>query len=117
MFSALAASAPILQLPGLYPCHQYFDIVTRDFANYSLNCTQTIRNSWSAFRRVAQTQTGLDWIMKTFKLCQKLTNDQLANFLTWISSTWESLAMTDYPNPASFLQPLPAYPIGVSLNI
>jgi len=112
---ALAGSAPILQFPGIYNCSGYFDIITNDFKKYSLNCSQTIRNSWDAVRRLAKTDEGLKWLTETFVLCESLKVSDINTFITWLSSTWESLAMIDYPNAASFLQPLPAYPIGVSL--
>lgn len=110
---ALAGSAPILQFPGIYNCSGYFDIVTNDFHNYSPNCSKTIRNSWPAVRRLANTQEGRIWLSDTFVLCRTLEANDTDLFVSWLSSTWESLAMIDYPNAASFLQPLPAYPIGV----
>jgi lysosomal Pro-X carboxypeptidase len=64
-------------------------------------------------RRVASTEDGRNWLTQTFTLCKPLEANETDAFIAWLSSTYESLAMIDYPNPASFLQPLPAYPIGV----
>jgi hypothetical protein len=114
---ALAGSAPILQFPGIYNCSGYFDIITNDFKKYSQKCSQTIRNSWDAVRRLAKTDEGLKWLTETFVLCESLKVSDTNTFISWLSSTWESLAMIDYPNAASFLQPLPPYPIGVSHQI
>ncbi|XP_054167526.1 lysosomal Pro-X carboxypeptidase-like [Oppia nitens] len=108
---ALAASAPILQFPGIYDCNGYFDIVSKDFKDYSVNCYESIRKSWPAVRRLLDTVDGRKWLSKTFVMCKPLEETQKEDFVSWLSNTWESLAMIDYPNPASFLQPLPAYPI------
>lgn len=52
----------------------------------------------------------------TFKQCpdEPIKSDEdLESFVVWLSSTYDNLAMTDYPNPAQFLSPLPAYPMKV----
>ena len=113
MLSALAASAPILEFPGIYDCHKYYEVQTKDFENYSPLCSSSIRNSWKAIRRVAQTEEGLAWLTHQFQLCKPLTKDKVNDFVAFIMNAWDSMAMTDYPNPANFLQPLPAYPIKV----
>lgn len=111
---ALAASAPILQFPGIYQCNQYTDISTQDFTNYSPLCSSSVRNSWKAMRRVAQTEEGLAWLTTQFQLCKPLKNDTIELFISFVQNAWDSMSMTDYPNPATFLQPLPAYPIKVA---
>lgn len=107
--SALASSAPVLQFPGIYKCDGYYDVITKDFEGYSTNCSQSIRNSWPALRRVGQTSEGRSWLTKTFALCAPLNETQV--LVDWLLNTYGNLAMVDYPNPASFLAPLPAYPI------
>ena len=114
---ALASSAPLLQFPGITDCHGYFSIVTRDFSDYASTCADSIRASWPAIRERASTAEGRAWLSARFNLCsgeQLQTPAALERFVTWISSAYEYLAMTDYPNPATFLQPMPAYPIRVS---
>nr|AYV89001.1 lysosomal Pro-X carboxypeptidase isoform X2 [Tetranychus truncatus] len=111
---ALAASAPILQFPGLYDCNGYNSIVTKSFRSYSEQCYLSIKNSWDAIQRVGSNGVGLRWISDNFNLCKPLSNSSdLNDFSSWLQDTFGSLAMIDYPNPADFLEPLPAYPIGV----
>lgn len=82
---------------------------------------------------------GLEWLSDTFGLCQPLKNaSSVADLQGWLSNTWFNLAMgehimylcvrldvcdnhvfisqytVDYPVDASFLEPLPAWPINVS---
>ena len=116
---AVAGSAPIWQFPGIYDCHQFYQIVTKDFADYSPACAETIRLSWKHMRDKLATSDGRKWISQKFNLC---TEEDLESpsfqdrFVAWITSAYESLSMTDYPNPAVFLQPMPAYPIRVRFD-
>ncbi|KAI2800141.1 hypothetical protein BLOT_014051 [Blomia tropicalis] len=116
VIGALAGSAPILQFPGIYNCSQYYEIATKSFENYSPLCSSSIRKSWAAMRRVAKTDEGRSWLTNLFRLCNPLTEDTVNEFISFVSSAWDSMAMTDYPNPASFLQPMPAYPIKVACS-
>jgi lysosomal Pro-X carboxypeptidase len=116
---ALAASAPVRQFPGIYDCHGYFSIVTKDFSDYSQTCSDTIRASWPLIRERASSEDGRRWLSQKFNLCpgEELSSDaSVDRFVAWISAAYEYMAMTDYPNPAVFLQPMPAYPIRVCLE-
>ena len=51
---------------------------------------------------------------KTFKLCKPLkTMADVLALKAWLAETYGNLAMVDYPYSASFLEPLPAWPIKV----
>ncbi len=66
---------------------------------------------WSLF--VAE--EGLAWLSMEWKLCQPLKNKtDVKNLKDYLTNVWTNLAMVDYPYPANFLAPLPAYPIKVS---
>ncbi|XP_074601457.1 lysosomal Pro-X carboxypeptidase-like isoform X2 [Brevipalpus obovatus] len=108
---SLASSAPIEQFQGLYDCRGYNDRASKSFRDYSENCFQSIKKCWNAFNRVGSTDEGLQWLHDTFHLCQDLKASDLSTFVGWISDSFGTLAMIDYPNPADFLAPLPAFPI------
>ncbi|XP_078739191.1 lysosomal Pro-X carboxypeptidase [Lampetra fluviatilis] len=110
---ALAASAPIWQFTGLAECGAYARIVTRTFQTRGgAACPHSVRRSWAAIDHVASTVDGLRWLGSTFRLCAPLggPGDVLA-LKAWLAETWGDLAMVDYPYAASFLQPLPAFPV------
>ncbi|ETE64189.1 Lysosomal Pro-X carboxypeptidase, partial [Ophiophagus hannah] len=68
-------------------------IVTEDFKKSGIGCSETIKNSWAAIKRIADTD--------------------VINFREWLRGTWIYVAMVDYPYEAAFLQPLPAWPVKV----
>lgn len=116
---ALAASAPVWQFPGLGDCHAYFSIVTKDFADYSEDCADSVRRSWKVIRDLGSSEEGRKNLSQKFKLCpgeELNSKSSVDRFVSWVSSAYEYMAMTDYPNPATFLQPMPAYPIRVCLT-
>ncbi|KAG8431555.1 hypothetical protein GDO86_018247 [Hymenochirus boettgeri] len=111
---AIASSAPIWQFEDLVPCNTYYQIVTNDFKNSGPGCSESVRNSWAAINRMAETSDGLQWLSGVFHLCSPLkTKEDVISFKGWLSETWVSLAMVDYPYAANFLEPLPAWPIQV----
>ncbi|KAF7651732.1 hypothetical protein LDENG_00106390 [Lucifuga dentata] len=111
---ALAASAPIWHFPGMVPCGNLYKIVTQDFAKSGYNCDVNIRRSWKSIDNISSTASGLQWLSEEFSLCSPLKKmDDVLGFKNWLQETWVYLAMVDYPYEASFLQPLPAWPIQV----
>lgn len=56
---------------------------------------------------------GMEFLAKSFHLCQSPTSFNVNDLINWLSDTWSFLAMTNYPYPTKFLVPLPAYPINV----
>lgn len=111
---AIAASAPILQFPGITPCEDFGKVVTADFAKESAECVEVIRKSWDAVNTVAADDAGKTWLSDTWKLCNPLVSEGNVTALkSYLTNVWTNLAMVDYPYPANFLAPLPAYPIKV----
>ena len=94
--------------------------ITRDFEGASPSCKDNIRHSWQAIEVVGSegqpvqsklgatasthslvttgfpsvTGGGLEWLSKTFRLCQPLHRGSGVQTLTsWIQDTWFNLAM------------------------
>ncbi|XP_047103081.1 lysosomal Pro-X carboxypeptidase [Schistocerca piceifrons] len=109
---AIAASAPILQFPGLVPCEAFYRIVTSDFSSESKECSNTIRKSWDIIRKLSKTDEGRKWLSTNWTLCKPLQSEADADLLmSWLTDVYTNLAMLDYPYATNFLLPLPAYPI------
>lgn len=109
---ALAGSAPVVQFPGIYDCNIFYDIVTKDYRDYSLDCVKVIQLAWPAIRRIANESNGIEFIREAFHLCPaEEKKSSLEDLIVLLTNALINMAMTDYPNPADFLAPLPAYPI------
>ncbi|XP_034024350.1 lysosomal Pro-X carboxypeptidase [Thalassophryne amazonica] len=111
---ALASSAPIWQFPDMVKCGDFFKIVTQDFSRSGRYCDANIRRSWKAIDNISSSVAGLQWLTEQFSLCTPLKGkNAVGKFKNWLQETWVNLAMVDYPYEASFLQPLPQWPIKV----
>ncbi|XP_041357305.1 lysosomal Pro-X carboxypeptidase-like [Gigantopelta aegis] len=114
---ALAASAPIWQFQGLTPCSAFLNVTTNTFSSTSRTCANNIRRSWKTIDEITVTAEGRRHVSKTFRLCKDLTSTaDVTIFKDWLSNIWVNLAMVDYPYPANFLEPLPAWPIKVACS-
>jgi hypothetical protein len=52
-----------------------------------------------------------------FQLCYPLqTQTDMSNLFNWINNAIQYMAMADYPYPATFLGPMPGYPVNVSCS-
>lgn len=61
-------------------------------------------------------EEGLTWLSNAWKLCKPLKSKaDVKELKDYLTNVWTNLAMVDYPYPANFLAPLPAYPIKASL--
>ncbi|KAJ4971750.1 hypothetical protein NE237_004849 [Protea cynaroides] len=106
---ALASSAPILNFEGICSPYSFNDIITQDFRSVSENCYRVIKGSWKQMEDTARKSGGLELLRKSFKICKNyISVDYLEG---WLSTAFLYTAMTDYPTPSNFLNPLPAYPV------
>ncbi|MCL7035378.1 hypothetical protein MKW94_015986 [Papaver nudicaule] len=102
---ALASSAPILGFQGIVSPYSFNNIITQDFKGESENCYKVIKESWKLIEETEQKHGGLELLKKSFNLC----NSKAVG--GWLQTAFVYTAMTDYPTPSNFLNPLPAYPI------
>lgn len=109
---AIASSAPILQFQDITPCETFYKIVSDTFKKERESCYDLIEKSWNVVFEKGEKSSGRKNITNIFHLCKPLKNeDDVYHFRDWLSETWVNLAMVNYPYPASFLEPLPAWPI------
>ncbi|OAY42948.1 lysosomal Pro-X carboxypeptidase [Manihot esculenta] len=106
---ALASSAPILGFVNLTSPYSFSRIITQDFRSESENCYKVIKGSWQQIEDVASQKGGLKRLRKSFKICKNYISG--GALVGWLSTAWVYTAMTDYPTPSNFLNPMPAYPV------
>ncbi|XP_060659290.1 LOW QUALITY PROTEIN: lysosomal Pro-X carboxypeptidase [Drosophila nasuta] len=113
VIGALAASAPILQFPGLTPCEIFNRITTTVYETaYNANCSANIGKSWKAFETLAANDAGKKQLGDLFHLCDPIKNaDDLNEFLDFLEDVYGNLAMANYPYNSTFLAPLPPNPV------
>ncbi|XP_027352833.1 lysosomal Pro-X carboxypeptidase-like [Abrus precatorius] len=106
---ALASSAPILHFMDLVSPDIFSSIITQDFRSESENCYKVIKGSWELISDTANEHGGVELLRKSFRIC---SNDIGEGALEgWLRTAWTYTAMTDYPTPSNFLNPLPPYPV------
>ncbi|KAF3668304.1 Alpha/beta-Hydrolases superfamily protein isoform 2 [Capsicum annuum] len=106
---ALASSAPILNFGNITSPYSFNNIITQDFKGESENCYKVIKGIWKQIEDTAKTTGGLEKLRKSFRICKNyISQGSLQN---WLSTAFVYTAMTDYPTPSIFLNPLPAYPV------
>ncbi|KAK6944082.1 Peptidase S28 [Dillenia turbinata] len=109
---ALASSAPILNFENITSSYSFNNIITQDFRankSESENCYKVIKGSWQQIEDTAEQPNGLELLRNSFKICKNyISASSLEN---WLQTAFFFTAMTDYPTPSNFVQPLPAYPV------
>ncbi|XP_057767868.1 uncharacterized protein LOC130988119 [Salvia miltiorrhiza] len=107
--AALASSAPILQFDDITPWSSFYDAVSQDFKDASLNCYQVIKASWAELEAIAAYKQGLVELSRSFRACKKVNSIYSAR--DWLWEAFVYVAMVNYPTEANFMKPLPAYPV------
>lgn len=109
---AIAASAPVWQFTGLTPCNTQYLTISKDFQAANQLCYDSVHMSWDVIERIGQSASGRTKLVQAMKLCDPLkTTADVDGLISWLAGSWFNLAMVDYPYPANFLEPLPAFPI------
>ncbi|KAG1358947.1 lysosomal Pro-X carboxypeptidase [Cocos nucifera] len=106
---ALASSAPILEFDYITPWSSFYDAVSEDYKDESMNCFEVIKESWDELMAVAAQKGGMLELSKTFRACKSLRS--VYSVRDWLWTAFVYTAMVDYPTAADFLMPLPAHPI------
>uniref|UniRef100_A0A6N2M2P0 Serine carboxypeptidase S28 family protein n=1 Tax=Salix viminalis TaxID=40686 RepID=A0A6N2M2P0_SALVM len=112
---ALASSAPILQFDDITPWSSFYDTVSQDFKEASLNCYEVIKGSWAELEALSAQKEGLTELSRTFRACQDLHS--IDSVWDWLWSAFVYTAMVNYPTEANFMMPLPAYPVQAMCKI
>ncbi|CAN0838474.1 Lysosomal Pro-X carboxypeptidase [Linum grandiflorum] len=107
--AALASSAPILQFDDITPWSSFYNAVSQDFKDASLNCFEIIKGSWDELIAVSAQKEGLAEISRTFRACKNV--ESVDSVWDWLWSAYVYTAMVNYPTEANFMMPLPAYPV------
>ncbi|XP_078610907.1 lysosomal Pro-X carboxypeptidase-like [Branchiostoma floridae x Branchiostoma japonicum] len=108
---SLASAASIFQYPGITDCEAYSHVATRTFQRSAAGCPGRIRSSWDIIEDLGKTDTGRQNLTSMFGLCERLTADDMPALVDWLVNLWMIYALVDYPYPADFLTPLPAWPV------
>ncbi|XP_078692104.1 lysosomal Pro-X carboxypeptidase-like [Branchiostoma floridae x Branchiostoma belcheri] len=108
---SLASAASIFQFPGITDCETYSHVATRTFQRSGAGCPEIIRSSWDVIQDLGKTDPGLRKLTSMFHLCTPLTSDDMPTLVDWLVNLWMIYALIDYPYPANFLTPLPAWPV------
>ncbi|XP_059286754.1 uncharacterized protein LOC132040155 [Lycium ferocissimum] len=106
---AVASSAPILQFDKITPWSSFYDAVSQDFKEASLNCYKVIKGSWAELDALSAHEEGLTEVSKLFRTCKGLHSVYSAR--DWLWEAFVYTAMVNYPTEANFMKPLPAYPV------
>ncbi|KAH7429587.1 hypothetical protein KP509_09G057600 [Ceratopteris richardii] len=107
---ALASSAPILHFDNEAPLDGFYRIVSENFKNVSSECFETISSSWDALS-AAYTESGAEEkISRLFGFCRNVSAD-LSSVQGFLYTAWVYMAMTNYPYPSNFLEPMPGNPV------
>lgn len=106
---AVASSAPILQFDDITPWSSFYDAVSQDFKDASLNCYKVIKGSWADLDAFPSSKEGLSSLSKDLRACKNIKS--VDSVRDWLWSAFVYTAMVNYPTEASFMKPLPAYPV------
>ncbi|CAL0326723.1 unnamed protein product [Lupinus luteus] len=106
---ALASSAPILHFMGVTSPYVFNNIITQDFRSVSENCYKVLKGSWKLIEDTSDKKGGPELLQKSFRTCE--SDSDPGSLEGWLQTAWIYAAMTDYPTPSNFLNPMPAYPV------
>ena len=123
---ALAASAPILQFENITASNVFNHLTTLDYAEQAFptassasvlpnTCADAWASALATIQAMSATPSAFQPLSAAFALCEPLTSAaNVTTLVNWITSGLVDMAMCDYPSPANFLEPIPAWPVNAS---
>lgn len=111
---AMALSAPFLYFEGApsAPEYAYEAICTEDFRKELEKSPDLIRESFEDLVSMADRPDTWEKVSEVFNTCSPVSSsDDIMNLYMHLSNGYQYMAMTDYPYPAAFLEPMPAFPV------
>lgn len=109
---SLAASAPFLYFKNApsAPEFEYAEIATQDFRSQLDKSPELIKEAFTLM--MAATEDKYEEMSQIFNTCTPISNSSdTTHMYQHYSNGYQYMAMTDYPYPAFFLEPMPAWPI------
>lgn len=118
---ALAASAPILYFRGSpdAPEPAFNDIITASYANIDPKCKSVPLEAWNILMDIKTNRVDQYGPLSTLlNTCSPITKaGDIDNLYNHLQNGYAYMAMTNYPYPSSFLQPMPAWPVNAACVI
>lgn len=92
------------------PEYAYAEIATTDFRTQLDKSPELIKESFQYM--MDATEDKYDEMSEIFATCTPISNSSdITHLYAHYSNGYQYMAMTDYPYPAAFLEPMPAWPI------
>ncbi|OQV22401.1 Dipeptidyl peptidase 2 [Hypsibius exemplaris] len=115
---ALAASSPVLSIADIGDNGTFFRDVTNVF-KANEGCEPRVREAFTAMDALSKNgKAGFANLTTTFQLCDPLDpNRGYKQLIGWVRNAFASMAMVNYPYPANFLGPLPAWPVNAACGL
>lgn len=82
-------------------------------------CESRVREAFGVMADLAkQGDDGYSNLTQTFRLCKPLDRSRgYKQLIGWVRNAFASMAMVNYPYPATFLAPLPAWPVKAACKL
>eukprot|EP00302_Diacronema_sp_CCMP2436_P033220 CAMPEP_0179990064 /NCGR_PEP_ID=MMETSP0984-20121128/4231_1 /TAXON_ID=483367 /ORGANISM="non described non described, Strain CCMP 2436" /LENGTH=589 /DNA_ID=CAMNT_0021909221 /DNA_START=1 /DNA_END=1771 /DNA_ORIENTATION=+ len=122
---AIAASAPMKFAVGSPATPGFYEAVSLDLQGADPACPERVRLAFSQLLALArpddasgEADASRKVLAHRLRLCDdELSRGQVQHLLAWARNAFVVLGMCDYPYPASFLAPLPAWPIEAACRL
>ncbi|RNA22743.1 lysosomal Pro-X carboxypeptidase isoform X1 [Brachionus plicatilis] len=109
---SLASSAPVSQ----EDCYDYGRILTDVLRNTDQECPLVVSKVWNVINKMSKSQNGLDKLGKTFKICGKISPDEIPYLKRLIEDAVIFIVQSNYHHETNIVKPLPALPVKVFCN-